>query len=116
MADVIAMPGIDVRRLRAGTIIFVEAEPYFYELTVMHPVHGVVAVNSNDPALRESPVGQVIQSRHESDTGPSMSCWIGKGLVMEIRFRNGTYRSPVVGSATLKGNHEDSTPWSYDVF
>jgi len=103
MVDALATPGIDVRWLRVGTVIFVETESYLYELTVTHPGHGLVTVNSSDPVLREAPLGQLVQS------------WVGKGLVMEIRFSNGTYQSPAVSSVAIKGRREDGTPWSYDV-
>lgn len=116
MIEVIAPSGIDVRRLRVGTVIFVETETCLYELTVTNPVYGLMKVNSTDLALREMPLGQLVESRYKSGNGPSMPYWIGKGLVMEIRFSNGKYQSPVVGSVVLKGRREDGTSWSYDVF
>ena len=42
--------------------------------------------------------------------------WIGKGLALEIRFRNGTYRTQPVTAASVKGKHEDGSRWSYEVF
>jgi len=113
MVDISRASGIDLRRLTAGTAILVVAEPYLYELTITYRIRSLVTVNSNDPALRGSPQGQVIQSRLNDSMRP---CWIGRGLAMEIRFRNGNYVSPPVTSASVRGLRDDGTAWSYEVF
>jgi hypothetical protein len=42
--------------------------------------------------------------------------WIGKGLALEIRFRNGLYRTQPVTAAGVQGKHEDGSRWTYEVF
>ena len=42
-------PGIDIRKLKPDTTILLEADPYLYEIRVMHPVHNIVEISSSDP-------------------------------------------------------------------
>lgn len=109
-------PGIDIRKLKPDTTILLEAEPYLYEIKVMHPVHGVGEISSSDPALRTATVGQVLHSVHWSSPAAPIPGWIGKGLALEIRFRNGMYRTQPVTAASVSGRHEDGRRWSYEVF
>jgi hypothetical protein len=111
-----AEPGIDIRRLKAGAIILMEAAPYLYEMQVMYPVHSIVEISSSDPNLRAATVGQVLHSVHWSSPGAPVPSWIGRGLALEIRFRNGLYRTQPVTAASVKGKHEDGSRWSYEVF
>ena len=112
----LAEPGIDIRRLKAGAIILMEADPYLYEMQVMYPVHSIVEISSSDPRLRVATVGQVLHSVHWSSPGAPLPAWIGKGLALEIRFRNGSYRTQPVTAASVGGKHEDGSRWSYEVF
>ena len=109
-------PGIDIRKLKAGTTILLEADPYLYEMRVMYPVHGVVEISSSDPRLRIATVGQLLHSVHWSSPTVPRPLWIGKALVLEIRFRNGIYRTQPVTAAGIKGKRDDGSHWSYDVF
>ena len=109
-------PGIDIRKLKPETVILLEAEPYLYEIRIMYPAHGIVEISSNDPHLRVATVGQLLQSVHWSSPVAPISFWIGKGLALEIRFRNGVYRTQPVTAAAVKGKREDGSRWSYDVF
>ena len=109
-------PGIDIRKLKPDTTVLLEAEPYLYEIKVMHPVHCVVEISSSDPRLRGATVGQVLHSVHWSSPGSPLPAWIGKGLALEIRFRNGSYRTQPVTAASVGGKHEDGSRWSYEVF
>lgn len=111
-----AEPGIDIRRLKAGAIILMEAAPYLYEMQVMYPVHSIVEISSSDPNLRAATVGQVLHSINASSPGASIPSWIGKGLALEIRFRNGLYRTQPVTAASVQGKREDGSHWSYEVF
>ena len=111
-----AEPGIDIRKLRAGTTVLLEADPYLYEMQVTHPVHGVVEISSSDPRLRATTVGQVLHSIRWSSPASPIPSWIGKGLALEIRFRNGLYRTQPVTAASVSGKHEDGSRWSYEVF
>ncbi len=108
--------GIDIRRLKPETVILLEAEPYLYEIRVMYPAHGIVEISASDPHLRLATVGQVLQSVHWSSPAAPSPSWIGKGLALEIRFRNGIYRTQPVTAATISGKHDDGGHWSYDVF
>ena len=109
-------PGIDLRRLTPDTIILLEADPYLYELRVLYPAHGIVEISSSDPTLRIATVGQVLHSVHWSSPAAPIPSWIGKGLVLEIRFRNATYRTQPVMGASVSGTHKDGRRWSYEVF
>ena len=111
-----AEPGIAIRKLKPDTTIFLEAEPYLYEIKVTHPVHCVVEISSSDPCLRAVTVGQVLHSVHWSSPAAPIPGWIGKGLALEIRFRNGTYRTQPVTAASVQGKREDGGRWSYEVF
>ena len=109
-------PGIDIRKLKPGTIILLEAEPSLYEIKVVYPVHGIVEISSSDPHLRAATVGQVLHSINVSNPGASIPSWIGKGRALEIRFRNGLYRTQPVTTASVQGKREDGSHWSYEVF
>lgn len=109
-------PGIDVRKLKPETVILLEAEPYLYEIRVMYPAHGIVEISSSDPNLRVATVGQLLQSVHWSSPGAPIPAWIGRGLALEIRFRNGVYRTQPVTAASVTGKRDDGSHWSYDVF
>ncbi len=109
-------PGIDIRKLKPDTTILLEADPYLYELKVVQPVHSLVEVSSSDPALRVATVGQVLHSLHWSSPAAPIPAWIGKGLALEIRFRNGLYRTQPVTAASVQGKREDDSRWSYEVF
>jgi len=112
----LAEPGIDIRKLKRDMIVLLEAEPYLYEIKVMHPVHCVVEISSSDPCLRAATVGQVLHGVHWSNPGAPIPAWIGKGLALEIRFRNGLYRTQPVTAASVQGQREDGSRWSYEVF
>jgi hypothetical protein len=109
-------PGIDIRRLKADTTILLEAAPYLYEMRVVYPVHGIVEISSSDPRLRVATVGQVVHGIHWSSPGSPIPSWIGRGLALEIRFRNGTYRTQPATAASVRGKREDGSGWSYEVF
>ena len=109
-------PGINIRKLKAGTVILLEADLYLYEMRVMYPVHGILEISSNDPALRVATVGQLLYSLRCSSPAPPIPSWIGKNLALEIRFRNGLYRTKPVTAASVGGKHEDGSRWSYEVF
>ena len=108
--------GIDIRKLTPGTIVLVEADPWLYEFKVVYPVHGIGEISSSDPHLRVATVGQVLQSVHWPSLAAPILFWIGKGLALEIRFRNGLYRTQPVTAASVSGRHEDGSRWSYEVF
>ena len=109
-------PGIDIRKLKPGTVVLLEAGPSLYELRVTHPVHGIAEISSSDPTLHVATVGQVLHSVHWSSPGAPIPAWIGRGLALEIRFRHGSYRSQPVTAASVNGKHEDGSRWSYEVF
>ena len=111
-----AEPGIDIRKLKADTTILLEAEPYLHEIKVLHPAQSIVEISSSDPVLRVATVGQVLHSVHWSSPASPIPAWIGKGWALEIRFRNGTYRTQPVMAASVSGRHEDGSRWSYEVF
>jgi hypothetical protein len=109
-------PGIDLRKLKPGTIILLEAELWLYEIKIVYPVHSIVEISSSNPMLRTATVGQVLHSVHWSNPKAAIPAWIGKGLVLEIRFRNGVYRTQPVTAASVQGKREDGSRWSYEVF
>jgi len=103
-----AETGIDLRRLAPGNSVLLETDTRLYELKVMTPALGLAEISSTDPALHQTTVGQLLSS-----IGPSggRNGWIGKGLAMRIRFRNGVYTTGPVASARVVGKG-----WHYDVF
>ena len=102
-------PGIDVRRLKAGTYIFVETAEHVYEMKVVLPCAGLLEVTSSEPPLHAPVVGQYVSGRFPPQC--EMEGWIGKGLLMLIRFRNGHYTSAPVSAAEIEGAN-----WHYAVF
>jgi hypothetical protein len=109
-------PGIDIRKLKPGTVVLLEAGPSLYELRVTHPVHGIAEISSSDPTLHVATVGQVLHSVHWSSPAVLLPLWIGKGFALEIRFRNGTYRTQPVTAASVGGTRDDGSRWSFEVF
>jgi hypothetical protein len=109
-------PGIDIRRLKPGTILLLEADPFLYEIKVVYPVHSIIEISSSDPCLHTATMGQLLHGVHWSSPVAPIPAWIGRGLALEIRFRNGTYRTQPVTAASVHGKHEDGSHWSYDVF
>lgn len=109
-------PGIDIRRLKAETSILLEADPYLYEMRVMYPIHGVVEISSSDPRLRTATVGQILHGFPWSSPATRKPWWISKGWALEIRFRNGVYRTQPVTALSVSGRHDDGRHWSYEVF
>ena len=104
-------PGIDLRLLKTGTIIFLETNLCLYELKVLNPNNGLIEISSTDEGLKQPTIGQFIASIYPVDSTVRLEGWIGRNLVMEIRFRNNNYLSGPIISAGLKG-----TGWRYDVF
>ena len=70
---------------------------------------GLLEITSSDPPLQLPTVGQYLGGQFPPDC--EVEGWIGKGLLMCIRFRNGYYTSAPVMSAEVKGDN-----WHYAVF
>jgi hypothetical protein len=110
-------PGIDMKRLKLGTRLMVETESAVYEMRVLHQELCLVEISSSDPQLRQPTVGQFVSSQLSSEgpAGMTPACeipaWLGKGLRMYLRFRNGYYLSSAVQGAEVKGD-----TWHYSVF
>ena len=102
-------PGVDVRRLPAGTRLFVETMNHVYEMKVVPASAGLLEITSSDPALHLPTVGQYLSGRFPPDC--AVDDWIGKGLLMSLRFRNGFHTSAPVTSAEVLGD-----TWHYTVF
>ena len=56
-----AEPGIDVRRLKVGTYVFVETAKHVYEMKVVLPHAGLLEITSSDPPLHVAHRGAVRQ-------------------------------------------------------
>ena len=67
----------------------------------------LVEISSSDPVLRNLPWGS--SSAVSFRLRAQVPNWIGKGLSMHLRFRNGDYFSAPVLSAQVKGD-----TWHYD--
>jgi hypothetical protein len=104
-----AEPGIDVRRLKAGTQIIIETQSHVYEMKAVLPQSGLFEISSTDPPLHAPIVGKFTAGRCAPAT--DVEGWVGKGLQMVILFRNGYYVSEPLVSAEVKGNY-----WQYTVF
>ena len=90
-----------MRRLKVGTYVFVETAKHVYEMKVVLPHAGLLEITSSDPPLHVPTVGQFVSGRCPPDC--DVEGWIGKGLLMLIRFRNGYYTSAPVVSAEVEG-------------
>jgi len=101
--------GIDVRRQKAATTIYVECATQLFEIKVVSPEHSLLQITSNAPALRIPVVGQLVQSIRTGS--PAKPFWIGKGAAMQLRFNNGIFVSEPVIAANIKGEG-----WEYEVF
>jgi hypothetical protein len=104
-------PGIDLRLLKPGTTIFLETNLCLYELKVLNPDNCLIEISGTDEGLKQPTIGQFVASIYPVDPTVRLEGWIGRNLVMEIRFRNGNYLSGPIISASLKG-----CGWGYDVF
>lgn len=104
-------PGIDLRRLKPGTTIFLETNLCLYELKVLDPDHCLIEISGTDEGLKQPIIGQFVASIYPVDSKIRLDGWIGRNLVMEIRFRNGIHLSGPIISASVKG-----VGWNYDVF
>ena len=91
----LAEPGIDIRKLKPGTTILLEADPYLYEIKVMHPVHGIVEISSSDPATAGGDRGPGAPQRPlvESGSADSRLDRQGPGLGDPLPQRHCTARS-----------------------
>lgn len=103
-------PGIDLRLLKLGTIVFLETNLCLYELKVLDS-DCLIEISSTDDALKQPTIGRFVASIYPIDPAVRLEEWIGQNLVMEIRFRNGNYLSGPIISASLKGSD-----WNYEVF
>ena len=82
----------------------------------MHPVHGVVEISSSDPRAAGRNGGPGASQRPLVESGQRrFPCGSARAL-LEIRFRNGLYRTQPVTAASVSGKHEDGSRWSYEVF
>ena len=103
-------PGIDVKRLKVGMRLMVETESAVYEMRGATP--GLEP--GGNLVQRSRPAAAYRRAVHRQ---PASACvrdpegWIGKGLLMYLRFRNGYYFSAPVLSAEVKGD-----TWHYTVF
>jgi hypothetical protein len=104
-------PGIDLRLLKPGTIVFLETNLCQYELKVLNPDNCLIEISGTDEGLKQPTIGQFTASIYPLDPLVRLEGWIGRNLVMEIRFRNGNYVSGPIISAGLKGKG-----WDYEVF
>ena len=58
-----AEPGIDVRRLKAGTRIIVETQSHVYEMSAVMANSGLFEISSTDPPLHKPVVGKFVAAR-----------------------------------------------------
>jgi len=110
-----AEPGVNLRLLKPGTVLMLEGESELYELTLRYPEHGIAEVNSNNPALREPAYGQFMGSLRLGHHGVRVNV-IQKGWAMVLRFRNGEFLTQPILAASVSGQREDGSRWSYEVF
>jgi hypothetical protein len=110
-----ASPGIQVKLLTKGTVLLLEGETDLYELTVRYPEYGIVEVDSNHPAIRQSGYGQFTGSVRAGQPGFRSSA-IKKGWAIMLRFRNGEFLTQPILAARVCGVRDDGSRWSYDVF
>lgn len=108
-------PGINVKMLKKGITLLLVGETDIYELTMLHPEHGIAEISSNLPALRAGTVGQFMFSVRWSHPGTRLNA-IQQGWAMMLRFRNGEFQTQPIMSARVSGRRDGANRWSYDVF
>jgi hypothetical protein len=106
---------VNIKALKAGTVLLIEGETDIYELIVRYPEYGIVDVSSNARVLRAGVVGQFLHSVCWSQPGTKLNV-IQRGWAMVFLFSNGTYQSQPVSSLGISGVGEDGKRWHYDVF
>lgn len=101
--------GVDVSKLRVGTVLIVETLTWMYQVTVHDPFLGTVSLESGDPSFSGDSLYE-FQGAIVTKT-KTIPLWIGKGMPMAIRFRDGVRISAPVQSVTVCGDG-----WHYEVF
>jgi hypothetical protein len=108
-------PSIHVGKLKKGTMLLLEGGMDIYELIVLHPENGLVAINSNNFALRQATVGQFMHSVRRGCLATKLAT-IQQGWEMVLRFSNGVFHTEPIMSARVSGTRDDGSRWFYDVF
>jgi len=106
-----AKPGIDLHKLKPGTILFLETNLCLYELKILNSARCLIEISGTDEGLKQLIVGQFVASIYPVDPTVRLDAWIGQNLAMEIHFKNEDYVSGPIISARVKGKG-----WGYDVF
>lgn len=104
-----AAPGINVPALPPGTVILIETTANVYELRVIGASH--VEVSGTDARFHTPVIGRFVQSVYDPEATMTFADWIGANLRMDIEFKNATFRSTPVISASVIGKG-----YKYDVF
>jgi hypothetical protein len=106
---------INPKMLKRGTALILAGESDIYELTLLYPEHGIAEITSNLPPLRAVTVGQFLFSVRWDQPGVRRNV-IQQGWALMLRFRNGEYQTQPILTASVHGQCEDGSRWSYDVF
>lgn len=111
--DVTGELGIDITQQLPGTVIFVETEDdMLFEMKVVVPREGIVEVSGTEPRLKQPTLG-ILSHSFSGDKKTQINYWVGMLLCMSLLFKNGSYESKPVVSASIHGPDE---AWKFDVF
>jgi hypothetical protein len=111
------VPGIHIGFLDPGTRVLVATKVTTFELTVVEPQKAIINVSASDPRLQPARLGRLIGSSKDMAGKLMKDEWIGRGLYMNIQFKNLTFVTNPIISARIEGfGRVTGLPWHYDVF
>jgi hypothetical protein len=103
--------GVDLTKLKPNTRLMLETDGAIYEMVVLRPELSIVQISSTDPALKQPQVGQFVCAQDSDPPDVTIPGWVGKDLLMCLRFKNGYFLSAQIRSIEI------ITPnWHYTVF
>src|SRR5690606_34766096 len=109
IAELRALPGIDLTRQEELTEIIVETTVGVYELILDTPALCTAVISGGHFKLPT--LVQLIESTYDRKGLIGVPGWIGKGLRMQLRAHNGIHQIAPATGATIMGEG-----WSFDVF
>ena len=108
-----AKPGIDITKLKPGTIVWLETVKGVYKIMPTGEAVGHVMVDSSESPLEACrPVRLILEKSIYDDRGEVfVPFWIGKGLRILFRGFRGSFLTSSVLSAMIEGDG-----WKYEVW
>jgi hypothetical protein len=107
----LSKPGIQLEKQPNSTHLLIETTQAVYELKTYWPEKRLVSiVESSDPRVLAGSIAELMGSAYGAPEDIFIPGWIGEGLRMHFRFKNGIHPTHPVTSASISGNG-----WRLDV-